>query len=182
MNDIIVEIGRPLEGVSVRPISPLEHPVPVLRVLSPTVFLIVLQETWTKKEKRNFKNRISIDIAQINCILDIVFSIQGDLEFDIPYHAGAYLESEIKYSLLEDGQGFAFHIVFIDENCIVLNSRLISLTTDKSNDLIKVLIEQQQQPLEKDKYMAIINNIYKDMSVSKVKKEAFIHQNSFYSL
>lgn len=180
LHGILIEKGKKLKlgNVEIKPISPLEELVPMIVCLSSNLFVIVLQTDWTRKEIRNAANRIAVDIAEIDGVLDLIFRIDNCIDFDVAYNA-ANTDPEIQFEHVEEGTGVAFHIIFIDTNCTVLHQRLCSLDDDKSNALIDTLNEQREKHYSKETYTAMVNRLYNEMSVQEILANSFIHQNFF---
>jgi len=174
---ILIAVGKKLEGLKITQV-PKGQFRPSIFLLSPTMFLIALQTDWTPNEIKAFQNRISLDIAYINDVLDIVITIDGNITVDVAYNSG-HKSNSIEFSHFEDGTGMAFHLVMIDNDLTVLNQRIVSLDTDKSNDFVDTLIELENKHFPMDVYNNKINQLYSMMSIQDIKKNAFIHQGVF---
>lgn len=174
---IMIAVGKKLEGLKITQI-PKGQFRPSIFLLSPTMFLIALQTDWTPNEIKAFQNRISLDIAYINDVLDIVITIDGNITVDVAYNSG-HKSNSIDFSHFEDGTGMAFHLVMIDNDLTVLNQRIVSLDTDKSNDFVDTLIELENKHFPMDVYNNKINQLYSMMSIQDIKRNAFIHQSEF---
>lgn len=174
---ILIEVGKKLEGLDITQVPKGEFS-PSIFLLSPTMFLIALQADWTPSEIKQFQNRISIDIAYINDIVDIVLTIDGNLIVDVAYNSG-YRDKSIEFNHFEEGSGMAFHLVMIDNDLIVLNQRLVSLDTDKSNDFVDTLIELQELHIPIEVFNQKVNQLYATMTINEIKGNAFIHQGVF---
>lgn len=174
---IMIAVGKKLEGLKITQV-PKGQFRPSIFLLSPTMFLIALQTDWTPNEIKAFQNRISLDIAYINDVLDIVITIDGNITVDVAYNSGQKSDSII-FNHFEDGTGMAFHLVMIDNDLTVLNQRIVSLDTDKSNDFVDTLIELENKHFPMDVYNNKINQLYSMMSIQDIKKNAFIHQGVF---
>src|SRR5699024_11005496 len=114
------------------------------------------------------QNRISLDIAYINDVLDIVITIDGNITVDVAYNSG-HKSNSIEFSHFEEGTGMAFHLVMIDNDLTVLNQRIVSLDTDKSNDFVDTLIELENKHFPMDVYNNKINQLYSMMSIQDIK-------------
>lgn len=174
---IMIAVGKKLEGLKITQV-PKGQFRPSIFLLSPTMFLIALQTDWTPNEIKAFQNRISLDIAYINDVLDIVITIDGNITVDVAYNSG-HKSNSIEFSHFEDGTGMAFHLVMIDNDLTVLNQRIVSLDTDKSNDFVDTLIELENKHFPMDVYNNKINQLYSMMSIQDIKRNAFIHQSEF---
>lgn len=174
---IMIAVGKKLEGLKITQV-PKGQFRPSIFLLSPTMFLIALQTDWTPNEIKAFQNRISLDIAYINDVLDIVITIDGNITVDVAYNSG-HKSNSIDFSHFEDGTGMAFHLVMIDNDLTVLNQRIVSLDTDKSNDFVDTLIELENKHFPMDVYNNKINQLYSMMSIQDIKRNAFIHQSEF---
>ena len=174
---ILIAVGKKLEGLKITQV-PKGQFRPSIFLLSPTMFLIALQTNWTSSEIKAFQNRISLDIAYINDVLDIVITIDGNITFDVAYNSG-HRSNSIEFSHFEEGTGMAFHLVMIDNDLTVLNQRIVSLDTDKSNDFVDTLIELENKHFPMDVYNNKINQLYSMMSIQDIKRNAFIHQGAF---
>ena len=174
---ILIAVGKKLEGLKITqvPKGQFRHSI---FLLSPTMFLIALQTNWTSSEIKAFQNRISLDIAYINDVLDIVITIDGNITVDVAYNSG-HRSNSIEFSHFEEGTGMAFHLVMIDNDLTVLNQRIVSLDTDKSNDFVDTLIELENKHFPMDVYNNKINQLYSMMSIQDIKRNAFIHQGAF---
>ena len=174
---ILIAVGKKLEGLKITQV-PKGQFRPSIFLLSPTMFLIALQTNWTSSEIKAFQNRISLDIAYINDVLDIVITIDGNITVDVAYNSG-HRSNSIEFSHFEEGTGMAFHLVMIDNDLTVLNQRIVSLDTDKSNDFVDTLIELENKHFPMDVYNNKINQLYSMMSIQDIKRNAFIHQGAF---
>lgn len=174
---IMIAVGKKLEGLKITQV-PKGQFRPSIFLLSPTMFLIALQTDWTPNEIKAFQNRISLDIAYINDVLDIVITIDGNITVDVAYNSG-HKSNSIEFSHFEEGTGMAFHLVMIDNDLTVLNQRIVSLDTDKSNDFVDTLIELENKHFPMDVYNNKINQLYSMMSIQDIKRNAFIHQGAF---
>lgn len=174
---ILIAVGKKLEGLKITQV-PKGQFRPSIFLLSPTMFLIALQTNWTPSEIKAFQNRISLDIAYINDVLDIVITIDGNITVDVAYNSG-HKSNSIEFSHFEEGTGMAFHLVMIDNDLTVLNQRIVSLDTDKSNDFVDTLIELENKHFPMDVYNNKINQLYSMMSIQDIKRNAFIHQSEF---
>lgn len=174
---IMIAVGKKLEGLKITQV-PKGQFRPSIFLLSPTMFLIALQTDWTPNEIKAFQNRISLDIAYINDVLDIVITIDGNITVDVAYNSG-HKSNSIEFCHFEDGTGMAFHLVMIDNDLTVLNQRIVSLDTDKSNDFVDTLIELENKHFPMDVYNNKINQLYSMMSIQDIKRNAFIHQSEF---
>lgn len=174
---ILIAVGKKLEGLKITQV-PKRQFRPSIFLLSPTMFLIALQTNWTPSEIKAFQNRISLDIAYINDVLDIVITIDGNITVDVAYNSG-HKSNSIEFSHFEEGTGMAFHLVMIDNDLTVLNQRIVSLDTDKSNDFVDTLIELENKHFPMDVYNNKINQLYSMMSIQDIKRNAFIHQGAF---
>ncbi|MFR1686073.1 MAG: hypothetical protein ACLSVX_02795 [Massilimicrobiota timonensis] len=174
---ILIAVGKKLEGLKITQV-PKGQFRPSIFLLSPTMFLIALQTNWTSNEIKAFQNRISLDIAYINDVLDIVITIDGNITVDVAYNSG-HKSNSIEFSHFEEGTGMAFHLVMIDNDLTVLNQRIVSLDTDKSNDFVDTLIELENKHFPMDVYNNKINQLYSMMSIQDIKRNAFIHQGAF---
>ena len=154
---IMIAVGKKLEGLNITQVPKGEFR-PSIYLLSPTMFLIALQTDWTPNEIKAFQNRISLDIAYINDVLDIVITIDGNITVDVAYNSG-HKSNSIEFSHFEDGTGMAFHLVMIDNDLTVLNQRIVSLDTDKSNDFVDTLIELENKHFPMDVYNNKINQV-----------------------
>lgn len=174
---ILIAVGKKLEGLKITQV-PKGQFRPSIYLLSPTMFLIALQTDWKPSEIKAFQNRISLDIAYINDVLDIVITIDGNITVDVAYNSG-HKSNSIEFSHFEEGTGMAFHLVMIDNDLTVLNQRIVSLDTDKSNDFVDTLIELENKHFPMDVYNNKINQLYSMMSIQDIKRNAFIHQGAF---
>lgn len=174
---ILIAVGKKLEELKITQV-PKGQFRPSIFLLSPTMFLIALQTNWTPSEIKAFQNRISLDIAYINDVLDIVITIDGNITVDVAYNSG-HKSNSIEFSHFEEGTGMAFHLVMIDNDLTVLNQRIVSLDTDKSNDFVDTLIELENKHFPMDVYNNKINQLYSMMSIQDIKRNAFIHQGAF---
>lgn len=179
MNTLTIENGKKFSEFGVKPSLPsISHP-PRIIATSSSMFLIILQADWTRRELKNISNsRIVFDVANINDVIDIVITMGEELEFDVAYNVNL-TASEIQFQEINEGEGVGFHIILVAPDTTVLYQRLISLNTDLSNDFIHTLLEVKEKNYTKEAYNKKIMQLYNEMTVKEIKKNAFIHQNSF---
>lgn len=173
-----VEVGEKLDWLGIKPCTKTREINPFIVAVGPAVFLIVLQGDWTRKELRNTDNRLTIDITEIDDVLDFVFTIQDCVNFDMTYNV-YNTAPEIEFVEVEEDKGVAFHLVFMDCDTYVLKQRLVSLNTEPSNDLIHTLQDIKSKNFTKEQYNQKITQFLQNISFEEAKRNSFIHQN-FY--
>lgn len=173
-NVLKIEVGEKLNGLGLTPVSPFAEPSPYIVPLGPALFLVVLQAGWSNIEIENFQNEMNVGLAEIDDILDIVIDIDGCIITDVAYNAYISRGINIEYKHLNQGEGFAFNVVMVDENVVVKSIRICSLYTDESNTLIDILNKQLNTPLTNNEYNEKITKLYNEMSIEEIKANCFI--------
>lgn len=179
MEMLEIRKGEKLSILNVKPISSIDNVPPRIVALGPYTFLIVYQGDWTKKEIRAIGERLTIDIAMIDDVIDIVTSFNNILEFDITYDVNI-TSPEIEFQRVEEDKGIAFHFVFLDCDTTVVYQRLVSLTTENSNAFVDALLEVKEKQYSREEYRRKTLDFFREYPLIKsIKDEAFIHQNFF---
>lgn len=142
--------------------------------LNDFTFLLNLQGDWTKEELKDFKGNVTLDIAEIGNVMDIILSFDGSY-YEFGYHA-ANTAPEIEFHHLGEGQAMAFFIVITSQDSTILDHRIISLLSDKQSDaFIDLLNEQREKNLSKEEFNREYDKLMNEMSIEEIKSNAFIH-------
>lgn len=162
--------------------NPMKGLSPSIVPLSPYCFAITLQGDWTRKDIRNFSNRLKFEVAEIDDILEFIISIDSCIETDIAFNAYISKGANDTYVPFGEDEGLGFHLFLVDENGIIKAMRLISLYPEISNDIVKILNRQLEIPTTREEHNKKVDKLYRDMTLKDVKANSFAHQNFFKSI
>lgn len=145
---------------------------PYLIAINPYLFIIFIQGNWSKKEIENFNNPLRLSIAEVDDIIDFVIDIKNCIFVDCAFNT--HIKPFDKYEKLQEDEGMAFHVVAIDNDCIVLNQRLFSMMSKESNLLIQVLNENIEKNISQEQFNKNIFKIFNEMSISEIEANSFL--------
>lgn len=142
--------------------------------LSNSVFLINLQGDWSKEEVNEFAGNVTLDIADIDDMIDIILSFEESV-YEIGYHS-SNTAPEIQFDYLEDNKAVGFLLVVTAQDSTILCQRALSLQTkEQSDSFIDTLNEHREKDIDVDTFNKKYDKMLAEMSIEEIKSNAFIH-------
>ena len=92
--------------------------------------------------------------------------------FDVAFDTA--LKPFDKYEHFDNESGLAFHLVMIDQNCVVNYQRIFSLTSKISNQLIDVINKNIEKSINHHDFYQKVNQLYTEMDLNEIKKNSFL--------
>ena len=133
--------------------------------------LVIRMCAPASKEKQAFKSGLSLRYKVVDGIIFILIRIGTMQWMDAPYYVGFSPNLTRCFELPKNGEGLAVHALLVDGNTgILVDQKMIGLTTDGSLKLIKSIEDQEVIP----DYNIRLQRIYAQYSTDDMVKDSVV--------